>query len=173
MSLLQINLTKLDGVLGINPPTNFEDHRGSYVEIYNESIYNLAGITQKFIQDDVSTSTQNVLRGIHGDSETWKLVSCLFGSIYLIVVNNDVESIQYRQWESFIISDQNRKQILIPPNFGNGHLVISNSAIFHYKQTTEYDRVGQFSIQWNDPEFNIWWPTTNPKLSMRDSGLIH
>lgn len=173
MREFSVEKTKLEGVLAIIPPSNFEDFRGSYIEIYNKEIYQKAGIKQNFIQDDISISRQNVLRGIHGDGKTWKLVSCLFGSIYLIVVNNDMKSEEYRQWESFTLSDKNNMQILIPPNFGNGHLVISNSAIFHYKQTTEYDRVSQFSIQWNDPEFNIWWPTTNPKLSMRDSGLIH
>ena len=173
MREFSVEKTKLEGVLAIIPPSNFEDFRGSYIEIYNKEIYQKAGIKQNFIQDDISISRQNVLRGIHVDDKTWKLVSCLFGSIYLIVVNNDMKSEEYRQWESFTLSDKNNLQILIPPNFGNGHLVISNSAIFHYKQTTEYNRSTQFTIKWNDPEFNIWWPTTNPKLSMRDSGLIH
>jgi dTDP-4-dehydrorhamnose 3,5-epimerase len=112
-----------------------------------------------------------VLRGIHGDNQTWKLVSCLFGSIYLIVVDNNVKSKTYRQWVSFTLSDKNNIQILIPPNFGNGHLVVSDSAIFHYKQTTEYDRSAQFTIKWDDPNFNFWWPTSTPFLSMRDSNL--
>jgi dTDP-4-dehydrorhamnose 3,5-epimerase len=171
MTLLEVKETKLDGVLVIDPPTNFEDFRGSYVELYNEPLYQAAGITQKFLQDDISTSSHNVLRGIHGDTKTWKLVSCLFGSFYLVVVNNNPESPQYKQWTSFTLSDRNRAQILIPPYFGNGHLVLSDTAIFHYKQTTEYDRSGQFTIQWNDPSLNLWWPTTNPIVSMRDAGL--
>jgi dTDP-4-dehydrorhamnose 3,5-epimerase len=97
-------------------------------------------------------------------------VSCLFGSFYLVVINNDPKSIQYKRWEGFTLSDKNRAQILIPPNFGNGHVVLSDAAIFHYKQTTEYDRSGQFTIIWNDPNLNIWWPVKNPILSMRDEG---
>jgi len=171
MNTLEIVQTKLDGVLSISPATNFEDHRGNYLEIYNKEVYYSAGINQDFIQDDISTSRHNVLRGIHGDSKTWKLVSCLRGSIYLIVVNNIANSSQYREWESFTISENNYRQILIPPNFGNGHLVLSDSAIFHYKQTTNYDRNNQFTISWNDPKYNFWWPNNKPITSIRDAGL--
>lgn len=167
---MKVEKTNLDGVLIIDPPTNFQDFRGSYVEIYNERIYKANGITQDFIQDDISTSRYNVLRGIHGDASTWKLVSCLYGSFYLVVLNNDKNSPQYKNWQSFHLSDVNRKQVLIPPMFGNGHLVLTENAIFNYKQTTEYDREGQFTIQWDDPTFNIWWPTKNPILSERDGG---
>ena len=167
---MEVKPTELDGVLEITPPTNFEDFRGSYVELYNERIYRESGITQHFIQDDISTSRKNVLRGIHGDQATTKLVTCLYGSFYLVVVDNDPSSAQFRKWQAFTLSAQNRVQILIPPKFGNGHLVLTESAIFHYKQTTEYDRSGQFTILWNDPEFNFWWPTQNPILSRRDSG---
>ncbi len=167
---MKIDATELDGVLAISPPTNFEDFRGSYVELYNERLYREAGITQNFIQDDISTSRKNVLRGIHGDQSTTKLITCLYGSFYLVVVNNDPSSAQFKKWQGFTLSAQNRTQILIPAKFGNGHLVLTETAIFHYKQTTEYDRSGQFTILWNDPSFNIWWPVRNPILSLRDSG---
>ena len=167
---MEVISTELDGVLEITPPTNFEDFRGSYVELYNEKIYREAGITQQFIQDDISTSRKNVLRGIHGDQFTAKLVTCLYGSFYLVVVNNDPLSAQFRKWQAFTLSAQNSTQILIPPKFGNGHLVLTETAIFHYKQTTEYSRSGQFTILWNDPEFNFWWPTNNPIVSRRDRG---
>ena len=170
MNKLEVSKTSLEGVLSILPSTNFEDFRGSYVEIYNEKLFKDAGLTQNFIQDDISTSYSNVLRGIHGDSKTWKLVSCLKGSFYLVVINNDSLSAEFGKWEGFTLSDVNRRQILIPPKFGNGHLVLSESAIFHYKQTTDYDREGQFTLMWNDPKLNIWWPTSNPILSRRDSG---
>ena len=170
MNKLEVSKTSLEGVLSILPSTNFEDFRGSYVEIYNEKLFKDEGLTQNFIQDDISTSYSNVLRGIHGDSKTWKLVSCLKGSFYLVVVNNDSSSAEFGKWEGFTLSDVNRRQILIPPKFGNGHLVLSESAIFHYKQTTDYDREGQFTLMWNDPKLNIWWPTSNPILSRRDSG---
>jgi dTDP-4-dehydrorhamnose 3,5-epimerase len=168
---MKIEQTYLAGVLKITPPTIFEDFRGAYVETYNRTLYREAGIECEFIQDDISTSRKNVLRGIHGDLKTWKLISCLYGSFYLVVVNNDSNSTQYKKWESFTLSAENRQQILVPPKFGNGHLVLTDTAIFHYKQNTEYDRSGQFTVLWNDPNFGIWWPIKEPILSRRDMGI--
>jgi dTDP-4-dehydrorhamnose 3,5-epimerase len=165
--MIDIERTKLDGVLLIKPSV-FQDHRGRYVELYNEAMYKDHGINVKFIQDDISVSFKNVLRGIHGDSETWKLISCLSGEFYLVVLNWDSSSLQYGQWESFVLSEENRLQVLVPPKFGNGHLVLSERAIFHYKQSTYYNRAGQFTVTWNDPKFNINWPVNNPVLSKRD-----
>ena len=167
---MQVQTTKLDGVKLITPPTIFEDFRGSYVEIYNHRLHEEAGVSKEFIQDDISASRMHVLRGIHGDTSTWKLISCLHGAFYLVVVNNDPASPQYRQWQGFNLSDSNRLQVLVPPKFGNGHLVLTELAIFHYKQTTEYNRAEQFTIVWDDPEFKIWWPVKQPILSMRDEG---
>jgi dTDP-4-dehydrorhamnose 3,5-epimerase len=166
---VEVSKTKLDGVLLIKPPTIFEDFRGDYVEIYNEKLYTEAGIKVKFVQDDISTSSKHVLRGIHGDNETWKLISCLYGKFYLVVAKRD-RSPQYGQWESFVLSSQNRLQVLVPPGYGNGHLVLSDSAIFHYKQSSYYNREGQFTILWDDPELNIWWPIKNLIVSRRDAG---
>jgi len=167
---MDVQKTKLDGVLLITPPTIFKDFRGTYVELYNDELYKKAGIITKFVQDDISTSSFNVLRGLHGDLKTWKLISCLYGEFYLMVVNWDELSPQYRQWEAFTLSDQNRKQVLIPPRFANGHLVLSEQTVFHYKQSTYYDRPGQFTIMWNDPTLNLPWPVKNPILSKRDGG---
>ncbi|MFC1900279.1 dTDP-4-dehydrorhamnose 3,5-epimerase family protein [Chloroflexota bacterium] len=167
---MKVTKGKLDGVLVIEPPTIFNDFRGTYVETYNEELYNQAGIDIKFVQDDISVSSKHVLRGIHGDQETWKLVSCLYGEFYLVVVNWDESSPQYGQWESYTLSDENRLQVLVPAKFGNGHVVLSDLAIFHYKQNTYYNRAGQFTIMWNDPELNIKWPVDNPVTSKRDSG---
>lgn len=169
--LLAIVRPKLDGVLLITPPTIFEDFRGTYVETYNQELYIRSGVTVPFVQDDISTSSRHVLRGIHGDSETWKLVSCLHGMFYLVVLNHDENSPQFGQWEGFTLSDTNRTQVLIPPKFGNGHVVLSETAIFHYKQTTYYNRAGQFTVAWNDPAFKIWWPIANPIVSRRDQGV--
>lgn len=170
---MEIKKTKLDGVLLIKPPTVFEDYRGTYVEIYNKEIYKESGIAVNFIQDDISVSSRHVLRGIHGDAETWKLISCLHGKFYLMVINWNETLLQYRQWEAFTLSDQNRLQVLVPPKFGNGHVVLSETAIFHYKQSSYYNRAGQFTILWNDPDLNLWWPIRNPILSQRDEGSEH
>jgi dTDP-4-dehydrorhamnose 3,5-epimerase len=169
--MLNVEKTELDGVLLITPPTVFEDFRGKYIETYNDQLYKEAGIDVDFVQDDISVSSKNVLRGIHGDQETWKLVSCLEGSFYLVVVNWDPDSGQYKQWASFSLSEDNHLQVLIPPRFGNGHVVLSERAIFHYKQTSYYNRAGQFTLLWNDPELNLSWPVSEPILSRRDQGL--
>jgi dTDP-4-dehydrorhamnose 3,5-epimerase len=162
-----VEKTKLTGALLIKLET-FEDHRGQYVEIYNKNLYAEHGIDIEFVQDDISTSTQHVLRGIHGDNETWKLISCLHGKFYLVVVNCDPASDRFGRWQSFVLSDTNRHQVLVPPMFGNAHLVLSEKAIFHYKQNTYYNPKGQFTYVWNDPRLNIWWPIKNPILSQRD-----
>jgi dTDP-4-dehydrorhamnose 3,5-epimerase len=164
---MEIRKTDLPGVLLIKPEV-FEDHRGEYVETYNEDTYRGLGIDVYFRQDDISVSAQHVLRGIHGDRETWKLISCLHGSFYLVVVNCDEDSASFGAWQSFVLSDRNRHQVLIPPKHGNGHLVLSERAIFHYKQSTNYNPSGQFTYVWNDPKLGIWWPVKNPILSRRD-----
>ena len=167
---MEISKTSLDGVLMITPSTIFEDFRGTYVETYNLEQYREAGIDVEFVEDDISVSTRHVLRGIHGNQETWKLVSCLQGKFYLVVVNWDQESLQHGQWVSFVLSEQNHQQVLIPPKFGNGHVVLSDQAIFHYKQSTYYNQASQFTLLWDDPKLNIWWPVKNPILSRRDQG---
>jgi dTDP-4-dehydrorhamnose 3,5-epimerase len=165
--MIEISKTDLNGVLLITPSA-FEDHRGEYIETYNEALYKENGIDAKFVQDDISVSTKNVLRGIHGDDETWKLISCLYGKFYLVVVNCDKDSKDFGKWHSFVLSDKNRLQVLVPPKYGNAHLVISDMTIFHYKQSTYYDRSKQFTYKWDDPQLNIWWPIKNPILSKRD-----
>lgn len=168
---MEVAKTSLDGVLLITPPTIFRDFRGEYVETYNESLYRTEGIAVSFVQDDISVSYKHVLRGIHGDQETWKLVSCLYGEFFLAVVNWDPASSQHGKCETFNLSEQNRLQVLIPPKFGNGHVVLTDKAIFHYKQSTYYNRPGQFTILWNDPRLAIPWPVKRPILSTRDQGL--
>lgn len=165
---LRVEETPLAKVRRITPPTVFEDFRGSYVETYNRDIYRAAGIDQDFLQDDISTSSRHVLRGIHGDQTTWKLVSCLYGRFYLVVLDLDETSPTHGQWTGFTLSDSNRLQVLIPPRHGNGHVVMSETAIFHYKQTTHYDRAGQFTVRWDDPRYGIFWPVACPILSARD-----
>jgi dTDP-4-dehydrorhamnose 3,5-epimerase len=165
--MIEVERTKLPGVLLIKPQV-FEDHRGWYLETYNEVLYREHGIDQEFVQDDISVSTKHVLRGIHGDAETWKLISCLYGRFYLVVVNCDEQSEGFGKWQSFVLSEYNRHQVLVPPKFGNGHLVLSDRTIFHYKQSTYYNPAGQFTYAWNDPKLNLWWPIKSPIVSMRD-----
>lgn len=177
---MKITKTKLEGVLvfELDP---YEDFRGEYVEIFNEdlylkeikralkgTLYGKAANKLRFVEDDISTGTKGVLKGIHGDTETWKMVQCLYGKFYLVVVNNNPKSKDFGKWESFTLSDNNRLQVLIPPFYGNGHLVLSEYDIYHYKQSSYYKPENQFTIKWNDPKYNIWWPTERPILSERD-----
>lgn len=165
--MITVEKTKLDGVLLIRPET-FEDFRGTYTETYNKELYYKNGIAVDFVQDDYSTSSKGVLRGLHGDAETYKLIDCMRGSIFFVVVNYDEKSPQFGQWQSFTLSERNRHQILVPPKFANGHLALTDDIIFHYKQSTYYNAEGQFSIRYDDPRFKIWWPNKNPILSQRD-----
>ena len=122
-----------------------------------------------FKQDDISVSNKNVLRGFHGDENTHKLISCLHGSIYQVIVDMRPDSPTYLKWEAFSLNEKNRLQILIPPMFGNAHLVMSDVAIFHYKQSTLYEGQGkQFTVKWDDPKIGVNWPINNPILSERD-----
>jgi dTDP-4-dehydrorhamnose 3,5-epimerase len=174
-SKIEIIKTTLEGVLLFVPP-EFKDLRGSFRETYNDEkygeIFNTQGIEAlKFIQDDVAISTKGVLRGIHGDEKSWKLTSCLQGEIYSAVVNCDESSENFGQWQGFILSGENGHQLLIPPKFGNSYVVLSDSVVYHYKQTTYYDPENnpQFTYRWNDKRFGITWPIQNPILSARDS----
>jgi dTDP-4-dehydrorhamnose 3,5-epimerase len=147
-------------------PDSFEDYRGELYTVFNQDEHKLV-----FNHDKVAVSRQHVLRGIHGDAKATKLITCLSGEIYLVVVDNRPESPTYLKWDSVILSETNRKQVLVPPGFGNGHLVLSESATFFYKWSYEGeypDVKDQFSINWRDPKVNIHWPIDNPILSERD-----
>ena len=116
-------------------------------------------------------SYKNVLRGLHGDGVTWKHITCVWGEIYLVVVDNRLDSPNYNKWESYIISERNHLSVLVPPEFVNGHLCLSNGCLFHYTQSypEEYvDWFDQEEVKWNDPEIAIEWPIKNPILNWRD-----
>ena len=163
-----IEKTNLENVTLIKPSV-FEDHRGTYVETFNIENYKDNGININFVRDDISTSTKNVLRGIHYDNKTWKLIQCMYGKIYFVVVDMREESSQYLKWKSFILTSTNRYQVLVPPNFGNGHLVLSEECIFHYKMSEYYDPQTEKALKWDDPKVSIYWPVKNPILSLKDS----
>ncbi len=150
----------------VQQPDSFEDFRGELYTFYKENDYNL-----NFNHDKVSISRKNTLRGLHGDSKSWKLVTCLAGEIYLVVVDNRPDSPNYLKWDWEILTSKNRKQVLIPPMFANGHFILSKEATFFYKWSYpgKYPDVeDQFTLKWNDPKLNINWPNFNPILSSRD-----
>ena len=165
---------KLEEVTIIQPDV-FYDYRGEYIETWNVENYKIFDHLVNgnkpivFKQDDISTSVKHTLRGLHGDSETWKLVSCVYGSLLQVVVDMRESSDTYLEYDMFSINDKNRNQILIPPGFANGHLVMSDFGIFSYKQSTLYGGASkQFTVKWSDPKLNIPWPIDNPILSSRD-----
>ena len=147
-------------------PSLFEDYRGELYTLFNQDEHELI-----FNHDKVAVSRQYVLRGLHGDDKAWKLITCLDGEIYLVIVDNRPESSNYLKWDSVILTSNNKKQVLIPPMFANGHLVLSKKATFFYKWSYpgEYPDVkDQFSLKWNDSKIGIQWPINNPILSNRD-----
>lgn len=162
-----VEKSKLDGVLLIKPSI-FNDHRGTYVEIFNIIDYNKNDIIIKFVRDDISTSKKNVLRGIHYDKKTWKLIQCMHGKMFFVVVDMRTTSKQYLQWVSFDLDSIARNQVLVPPGFGNGHLVVSDECIFHYKMSEYYHPENEQILRWDDPQVNILWPIGNPILSHKD-----
>lgn len=168
--------TKLEEVTVINPSIYFE-YRGEICTLYHSDFYDhLIPKGQKeegveFKHDRYSKSYKNVLRGLHWDDKTWKLVSCISGSIYLVVLDVREGSESFGIWESFILSNKTGCQILIPPGFANGHLVLEDESIFHYKMaySGDYnDETKQHTVNWNDARFNIDWPISDPILSRRD-----
>jgi len=158
-------------------PDIFYDFRGEYIETWNIKNYKIFNSKNKkiiFKQDDISTSIKHTLRGFHGDNRTWKLIQCVYGALYQVIVDNRPESDTYLKWEAFALNDKNRTQILIPPGFGNAHLVLSDTAVFSYKQSTLYEgQEKQFTIKWDDPRINAYWPIKNPILSERDTLKTH
>jgi len=168
---MKFKLSKNLPEVAIIQPEVFYDHRGEYVETWNQENYKIFNNGNvEFKQDDISTSVKHTLRGLHGDFETWKLVQCLYGSLLQVVIDMRPNSETYLKHDMFPINDKNRSQILIPPGFANGHLVMSDFGIFSYKQSTLYKGAGaQFTVRWDDPKLNIAWPIENPILSLRDT----
>ena len=146
---------------------SFKDHRGYYWTSWRK------GETKKvyFRHDKFSLSKKNVLRGLHGDKKTWKLVSCPYGKFLLVIVNYIKDSKDYLKSKSLILSQENGVQVLIPPNYANGHLCLTNKCLFHYKLSYRgkyIDAKEQFSLRWNDPKLKIKWKIRKPILSKRD-----
>jgi dTDP-4-dehydrorhamnose 3,5-epimerase len=169
MKIIESN--KIDG-LRIIQTTVFHDFRGEYVETYSRDKYcfqKADGSQVIFVEDDISVSRRDVLRGLHGDGNTWKLIQCLFGAFYFVAVDLRPKSPTYLKWESLTLNDRNRLQVLVPAGCANGHLCLSEKCIFSYKQSEYYSgSEHQFTLRWDHPKVNIWWPISKPLLSMRD-----
>lgn len=146
----------------------FLDDRGELYTIYKESEFP----ELYFNHDKVAVSKLNVLRGLHTD-KSWKLITCLHGKIQLIVVNFIKDSKEYLDYISLILDakSESKTSVLVPPGFLNGHLVLSDEAVFHYKWSYEGDYPDvkdQISVNWADPKLGIDWLSKSPILSDRD-----
>jgi dTDP-4-dehydrorhamnose 3,5-epimerase len=149
-------------------PDVHTDFRGDLWTIWNKDKFEPQ---LDFNHDKVSTSRKHVLRGIHGDNKSWKLITCLYGEMYFVVVDNRPESPNYLKWDSLILDNKTRKSVLVPPQFGNAFLVLSEDSLFHYKWAypgVYPDVEDQFTLKWNDSRLNIDWPISNPMLQKRD-----
>jgi len=152
--------------------SQFEDFRGIIYSLYtkNAECEILGG--QRFNHNKIALSNQNVLRGIHGDYKSQKLVSCLFGEVFQVVVDCREGSTTFGVWWSTILTGSDSVSILIPPGFGNAVLTLSDTSVYEYKLSYSGDYADadeQFTFYWDDPRFAINWPTKNPILSERDS----
>ena len=153
-------------------PKVFGDDRGFFLETFHSSRYNdLAGIDLPFVQDNHSRSSKKVLRGLHFQKKKpqGKLVRVVKGEVFDVAVDIRRESITFGKWEGVILSEENKKQLWVPPGFAHGFLVLSDAADFEYKCTDYYDPSDEGSILWNDPDLDIKWPLMNPILSDKDS----
>ena len=163
--------TQIKGIFIIKPLIS-EDLRGNiWTSFIKNEIENLLPSDLYFKHDKFSTSKYNVLRGIHGDNKSWKLVTCVFGEIQQVVVDMRKDSSTYLKWQDFTINKNNQQLILIPPNIGNAYYVNSDQAVYHYKLAYDGDYLDadeQFSIKWNDPRIDINWMSNSPQLSSRD-----
>ena len=152
----------------IYPKTDFKDNRGRYIQSFSLKDYKKI-INHNFVEDDFSLNKKNVFKGVHGDFKTWKLVSCVYGKCEAVIVNYDRKSKKFGRWEKFILSPSSYYQILIPPSYGNSFLVLSDYAIYHYKQTKYYSgKDRQFTINYKDPFFKIKLSKKKIIVSKRD-----
>jgi len=162
--------TKLHDCVIIEPKV-FGDERGFFLETFQAERYaDLVGITLPFVQDNHSRSSKAVLRGLHYQKmkPQGKLVRVVRGEVYDVAVDIRQGSHTFGQWEGVILSEENKRQIWVPPGFAHGFLVLSDTADFEYKCTDYYDSSDEGSILWSDPDLNIPWPIANPVLSTKD-----
>ena len=160
----------IKGLLIIQPEV-FEDDRGFFFESFNAQKIKGAGIAESFVQDNLSKSTKDVLRGLHFQNPPFsqgKLVSVVRGSVLDIAVDIRKESSTYGQHHSIILSEQNKTQFYVPPGFAHGFKTLEDDTIFSYKCTNGYNKDSEGSIKWDDSDLKIDWQIENPIVSEKD-----
>lgn len=159
----QITVEKdLDGIKGLCliTPAVHGDSRGYFYESYNQNDMREAGIDIVFVQDNQSMSTKGVLRGLHFQKQypQTKLVRVIKGSVFDVAVDLRANSPTYGHWHGELLTEENKKQFLIPRGFAHGFLVLSDAAEFCYKCDDFYHPNDEGGMAWNDPEIGIVWP---------------
>lgn len=169
---MKVYETALSGVLLIEPKV-LGDSRGFFKESFQAERYREAGITLPFVQDNHSRSQRGVLRGLHLQKSRpqGKLVSCSRGLVYDVAVDIDPTSLTFGQYVSVELSEDNHRQLWIPPGYAHGFCVLSEVADFQYKCTDFYFPEDEGGLIWNDAEVSIDWPITDIRLSDKDLKL--
>lgn len=166
---MKIYKTKIEGLILIRN-NQYSDKRGYFFESYNEKIYSKISIKNNFIQDNFSISKKNVLRGLHYQKKNpqGKLVRVIKGKILDVAVDIRKNSKTFGEHQSFILSEENCRQLWVPKNFAHGFISLSKNTIVSYKCTELYDPNDQNTIIWNDKDLKIKWPIKKPILSKKD-----
>jgi dTDP-4-dehydrorhamnose 3,5-epimerase len=162
--------TGIDGLLLIEQK-KFVDERGLFTEAYNKLIFTEAGIEADFVQDNVSVSAKDVLRGLHFQQPPFaqgKLVRVLKGSVLDVVVDIRKNSTTFGNVYKEILSAQQNNLLWIPEGFAHGFLSLEEDTIFSYKCTNYYNKTSEDAILWNDPDLNIDWGIKEPLMSEKD-----
>jgi len=169
---MNVTETKLAGVLIVEPKV-FGDARGFFKETFQAERCREAGIEYTFVQDNYSRSQKGVLRGLHFQitKPQGKLVSCPKGAVFDVAVDIDPNSITYGQYVGVELTEENHKQLWVPPGYAHGFCVLSETADFQYKCTDYYDPSDEGGVIWNDPDVAIEWPIADPSLSNKDAIL--
>jgi dTDP-4-dehydrorhamnose 3,5-epimerase len=155
---MNIETTPIKDLLIINPSV-YNDERGYFYESYNQRFLRDKGIYTNFVQDNQSYSTKNVLRGLHFQTiaPQAKLVRCVVGEVYDVVVDLRKSSETYKQWYGVKLSDENKKMMFVPKGFAHGFLTLSDYAIFQYKCDELYMPTADAGVNFKDEELNIDW----------------
>ena len=167
---MKVTETKLKGAYLVSPDTHI-DERGTFREVYHHERYKeFIPKLPEFVQDNVSTSKRGVLRGLHYQKTRpqAKLVQCLVGEIFDVIVDVRVRSETYGKWQSFTLSEENRTQLYVPPGFAHGFQVLSEYSICHYKCSAYYDPSDEACLKWDDSYLSIAWPLEDLVVSTKD-----
>ncbi len=157
--MVERNLDGIEGLCLITPMV-FQDSRGYFMETYNQRDMEAARLHVEFVQDNQSRSSKGVLRGLHFQKQypQTKLVRVLRGAVFDVAVDLREGSATRGYWHGEVLTEENRKQFLIPRGFAHGFLVLSDMAEFCYKCDDFYYPEDEGGIAWNDPEIGIVWP---------------